>query len=268
MRCLACHPGQRFGSASELAEAVRSVRRSLSRRTSLAPAWLPLAAAALVLLAVGLGIWASLGRKPLEATATAAAQSPAKGDAQGSSSGAAAAPVVRAVRHPDGRELRQDFAINLEAIGGRTDAKGVLHLQENDVLSFRLDSSRDCYVGLCHVDHLGNVVWLFPNGIEQDNLILKDRPRVVPGENKGVIRATVSEGPEYIYLIASTNPWKPRDGQNVIIDGKPFMAAVTDQQRQAFRDQTRGLVLETPKPVAEGEPRVSEQIMHFQVSGR
>ena len=216
LRCLAKDPGQRFASAQELVEAIRRVRQpsggfltGLEQRFGRRGARAALVAAAVLLLATPLALFAVFNRGGAPAS-TSLASTPAT-----PASSTPETTTLVATQHPDGRKLRQDFPINIEVIGGKVDGTGVLNLVADELLSFRIQPSRDCYVAICHVDHAGTIVTLFPSANEPDNLVSKDRPRVVPGEGKGRIRATASEGPEYIYVLASTRWWKVSEGQKL-----------------------------------------------------
>jgi serine/threonine protein kinase len=281
VRCLAKDPSCRFASASELAMALKRLRTQRSWLAGLAsqlrqrPMLGLAAAAALVLVIVPLAFLAlhsieqyrsdrtlASGRVP----DTALVFDPAKGALAISSNNQGQGPWQIEKLHPDGRKLRQDFPVNVEIIGGQMDGQGVLQLVEDDLLSFRIQVSRDCYVTICHLDHLGNICTLFPYSKEPDNLITKDRPRVVPAEGKGRIRATVSEGPEHLYVLASTKPWKPPQGHLARTkEGDEFTAFTSAEERQAFKDVSRGVVLETPEASDDKSPAVTERIIHFHV---
>lgn len=255
MRCLAKAPGQRFSSARELMEGIRQLRPSSGRHRLRAG----LIAAGVVLLATPLVLYAVFGRGSAPQSTIAGTTS------------------LSAARHPDGRELKQDFPINVEIIGGTTDAQGVLNLVEDQMLSFRIEASRDCYVGICTVDQEGTVIWLFPSRNEPDGHFAAGRVRVVPGKGGGNIRAVASTGPEHVYVIASTRPWKPIEGKKVSAGDSEVIAFVTPAEQQAFRDQVRGILeddptrslrLEGAKDEALEAAAVTERIIPFQVKAK
>src|SRR5260370_40862835 len=126
LRCLAADPALRYASAAEAAEALpRSLWKKA--RTPAVRCWLGAVAAAV--LVGGLAAWidSRLGQAQRRA------------------------PAPSAGWHPDGRLLRQDFALNVAVHGGVRRADGVLVLHADDFLRLTLESSRDCSAALFHV---------------------------------------------------------------------------------------------------------------------
>jgi serine/threonine protein kinase len=130
MRCLAKDPAARSTSAAELAQAIRRWQR----RRALVP-WLAGSAAALLVLAAVAWFGPSWF-----------------GPHRDESNPAANVPTDPVPRHPDGRELRRDFALKVEMLNGRRDPRQDSYsLKVGQLISFRLESDRDCHVGIWNV---------------------------------------------------------------------------------------------------------------------
>jgi serine/threonine-protein kinase len=234
LRCLAPDPSGRFASAAELAEAVRRWQR---RRW---PRYLLAAAAALLLVAAaGLG-YRFLPPHPAPTPEAAAKPGPEK-------------PTAMPARLPDGRELRRDFALKVEVLGGELDPDaGVYVLKVGQLLRFRLVAQEDCFVGLWDVT-ADKVIQLFPNGDDPDNRLPKGEPRLVPGAK--TIRAKAPSGVEYVHLVASTRPWRQIPGQRL----GPFDVFANPGEKKRCLEALRDLDLVDP-----GEA-VAEAIVRLQV---
>jgi serine/threonine protein kinase len=158
-----------------------------------------------------------------------------------------------------GRRLRKDFDIKVELAGGQRDLLGRVTLTEGDLVSFRIEVARDAYVGVWSVETGGNVTLLFPNSAEPDHLIRAGEPRAVPGDTGIPIRATVSQGPEYVHVVASTRRWSSAAGERQ----GPYLAFTMPQDRSRWQEQLRGLVLE-PTSLEDGSPSmVAEAIQLY-----
>jgi hypothetical protein len=238
LRCLAADPGQRFASATALAEALG---RCLGARRR---AWRWWAAAAALALAVGtLAAW--VDARFLH--------------------GPAAAPAVSAGWHPDGRLLRRDFALHVALPGGTPRPDGVVVLRADDRLRLTLEASRDCHAAIFWVDAAGRTTCLFPNPEEADNRLEAGRPRrfpAPPAAGKGRTRAiklSPTGGVEYLHVIASTQPWQPPEATR---DG---LFSVFDAAAQGrLRDAIRGLEWVDDAPES-SRPLVTEQVVPFVV---
>jgi hypothetical protein len=235
LRCLAPDPAQRFASAADLAAAVRRLQGRTRRR-------LRIAGAAALLLAVIFGAGYALTRgRPTDTT-------PPTGPPV-----AVRAATAEAERHPEGRELRKDFALKLEALGGVFDPdEGVQVLKVGQLIKFRLEASQDCFVGLWDVTDSA-VVQLFPNDDEPDNRLKAGQPRLVPGEKS--VRARKPSGVEYLHVVASTRPLRPPAGQHR--GGFELFAGPAEKRHvlAALRDME----------VVEPGEAVTEVLLRFQV---
>lgn len=167
--------------------------------------------------------------------------------------------------HPDGHSLRHDFRLEVEPVGGRKDDTGRLNLVENDVLTFRVVAERNCYVGLCYVDSDGMVVRLFPNQKETDHFIKAGTARLIPDPDKATLRATPSNGKEYVYFVASTQRWEPVTGKRV--EGSAFAAFFSKEEKDRIDREfktVRGLNLEfRPQKPDDKPPEVAEAVIPF-----
>jgi hypothetical protein len=229
MRCLARDPSNRFASAAELAAAIRRLQHR-----SRGP-WLLAGAAAVVLLAtaaIGYGVW---GRHAEPAPSVVSK------------------PTAFALHHPDGRDLRRDFAVRVELLGGEFDPEaGVLVLKVGQLLKLRLEAAQDCHVGVWDVTD-SKVIQLFPNDDEPDNKVLAGKPRLIPGEK--AIRAKAPGGVEYIHVVASTHPWRPIPGQRM----GPFDVFARAEDKKRCLEALRDLDIVDP------DQAVTEAIVKLQV---
>lgn len=296
MKALAKDPGQRFGSARELVEALQEVQRrrqwmgNVWQRSRQHPALFALCgvAAAAVLLYVGIEMVAPRMRPDNQLTlaeVTGTPRSPEFRDAktpqnqlfleQGSPPNPAppfpAVPLQMKTEkgvhlHPDGHVLRHDFKVNVEPVGGRMGPNGFLNLIEDEVLTFRVVAERNCYLGVCYVDGDGMVVRLFPNEKETDHFLKAGTPRLIPDPDKATVRATPSTGKEYVYFTASTQHWTPVTGKRV--EGSAFATFFSKEEKDRIQGEfkeVRGLNLEF-KPQKPAE--VSEAVIPFFVEKR
>jgi len=238
-RALQAEPSDRYGTAEELAYALE---RFLARRRQ----WAALGAvAAVVLILVSTAIWRPWNRQPTS------------GPGAGGQTSAQDLPTLQR-KAPNGRPLRDEFALKVDLIGGVVDAEKV-KLTVAQRVSLRIDASRDCYVGVWWVDDKGTITQLFPNQYEEDHHLRAGEPRVLPSDPRYAIRATASQGPEYLHVVASTRPWKLPDGQRI----GPYAVFETPEERAQWEKQVRGLEL-----VEESDGKtglVSEVVLPFQV---
>jgi serine/threonine protein kinase len=252
LRCLAKDPGQRFASATELSDAVRRLRtRKHPWR------WLWAGVAALVLLA------------PLAYLALRSAPTvPSEKES------IVQAPAEPTPRHPDGRPLHRQFPLQVEMLKQVIDPAGTVLLTAGEPVQLRITSGRDCYVGVWYHDDQGNIVQLFPNPHDDDQLLRKDVPRLIPPEGADYrLNPTVSKGPESIHVFASTKHWAPPGPKQRFGAFGGWPPEDTGTLRQMLRglyeeSEPRGISVEPIKKEerAPGErPHASEVVMPFQV---
>jgi hypothetical protein len=226
MRCLEKDPTRRFASAAELMEAIRRCQAAGSlpgggaQTTGTQPPGTPrrpqgrsrllIGAAALVLLATAAGWLYHASRR---------------------ADGGRVAPDVP--RDLDGRALRQDFPFTVEFLGTRKEPTASLHhITEGQLLSFRLESSVNCYVGIWYTNEEGKVTQLFPNDHDLNHLLIAGKPRLIPGENDYVIRAAPAKGPGRMHVLASTERWDPLKGRKA----GPYVVFATPEELEGFRN--------------------------------
>jgi hypothetical protein len=239
LRCLAADPAGRYPHAADVAEALRGSVRKKSR-TPAARWWLGAAAAAVLVGVLAAWIDSRLGqaRRP--------------------------APVPSAGWHPDGRLLRQDFALNVAVRGGVRRPDGILVLRAGDFLRLSLESSRDCSAALFHVSPDGQTECLLPNARERDNRLEAGRPRRFPapgGANPVSLQLTVSAGTEYLIVIASTHPWQLPEA----VTTRDGLFALFGGGEESLRESIRGLEWVEGKAPAKDRPLVTEQVVAFVV---
>jgi hypothetical protein len=237
LRCLAADPAGRYPHAADVAEALRKKVRAPAARW-----WLGAAAAAVLVGVLAAWIDSRLGqaRRP--------------------------APVPSAGWHPDGRLLRQDFALNVRVHGSKPRSDGVFVLRDGDFLRLELESSRDCYAAILHVSFYWDIKYLLPNRRETDMRLEAGRPRPFPAPGNGKeaygLRQSRSAGTEYLHVIASTHPWQPPEA--VAARDGPF-AVFRDGGEESLRESIRGLELVEGKTPAKDRPLVTEQVVAFVV---
>jgi hypothetical protein len=230
-RCLAPDPAARFGSARELADAIRR-HRQVRRRTRLL-----VGAAAALLLATGLAFWAAHNRP-------GGTHEPPAGQAD------------TAPHAPDGRKLRRDFPLKVVLEGGRFDSRRKLHLlDDGQFIAFKVEAARRCYLGIWNVTASGKVIQLFPNEADPDNELPSGEVRAIPGDSGKGLRARASQGREYVHVVAATRPWKAPAARKF----GPFDVFDTQEDKKAFAGFLRELEL---VDVAHG---ISEEVLPFQV---
>jgi hypothetical protein len=198
MRCLAADPGGRFGSAVELARAVRRWQRRRRQR----PWFLGAAAVGLVLAAIvaGKAVWPR-------------------------------APVPEAAGQDVG--LRRDFPLQVELIGVRKDSTGALYrITEGQPLSVEIRSPHTCYAGIWYENDEGKVYQLFPNDYDPDHRIAAGVPRLIPGDKDYQIRAAPANGPGRLRVLASTERWNPLLGRRA----GPYVVFATPEELDGLRN--------------------------------
>lgn len=156
---------------------------------------------------------------------------------------AASAPTAPVRQHPDGWPLRQAFNLSVEPLGGRQqDGLVVLHPRER--IGLRVKAERKCYVALFYRDDQGHTTMLFPNAEDKQQLLeagqVRELPRARDGK-PGIEATEPSKETEYLYLVASTEPWKPPEGNRGA--GSPYVNYETREQRAKLESGLRGLGL-------------------------
>ena len=158
--------------------------------------------------------------------------------------------------HPDGRPLRQDFALDIEVHGGRADSSGVVQLVEGQELAVAVRPERGCYVRVFTMEYDRRVkkqpdrmVMLFPNQSEPDHWWEAGRVRTVPGAPTvgGMpwqrIVTSASHGPEFLLVVATTQDWPADRGRP---DGA-YRSFLTPESVRRLQQRLRGLELEASK---------------------
>ena len=110
------------------------------------------------------------------------------------------------------KKLRTDFGLEVTMIGGQPGKDGTLFLKTDDMVRFRIKVDTEAYVGVWTVEADGTVSQLFPNAVEPDHLFHAGKERVVP---KVGALAVPSHGTDRVWVVASTSPWNPDDGQRL-----------------------------------------------------
>ena len=200
LRAMSAAPAARYASADDMASELERFAAGAGRRKWLIAA--AVGAAGLVLAAVGL--W-----KP-------------------------SARVEPAPREPWGR---RDFAITFAPVGGPAETPARLVFTEGQRVAFQFQADRDCYVGLWHVDKDGQIVQLFPNEFDRDHFVEAGKPRTIPGDLNYAVVAEVSQGPEFLHVVATTAPWKAEAGQQ----RGPYVIFATPEERKQWEEQVRAL---------------------------
>jgi hypothetical protein len=248
LRCLAKHPGHRFASAAELVQAIRTCERRpgwMARHVRLLLA----GTAATFLLFGALVIW-YIANRPADGTDA----DPGRAENKDTSvppkkDGPPVRPTQPAARHPNGRLLRHDFAIQVEVINKALDARGRYQIIEEEKIRFRIQLPHAAYVGVWHYDDEGNVIQLFPNSqLDRTHLVAARQWQEIPSDDRFAFAASTSKRLEYLHVVASTAPWDPPiSGLRGI--GKNDSFLVVDPK--VVDDLTRGLTQVRVEKVAE-----------------
>jgi hypothetical protein len=204
LRCLAKDPDRRYASAADLARAVRGWQR---RRRAVPVAVMAFAAVA------ALAVWLGRPAPPSVGPATASVE-------------------PSAARDPDGRPLRQDFPLKVDMVGAPPGPDGLRHITEGQLLSFRLEPSVNCYVGIWHRDAEGKVTQLFPNEHDPNHLIPGGTTRAIPGDKNYQIVARPEKAPGHVHVLASTTYWSTAAGRKA----GPYVVFATPEELEQFRN--------------------------------
>jgi hypothetical protein len=136
--------------------------------------------------------------------------------------------------------LRREFALKLEVLGGRVDPRTRVHqLRVGDYISFKVEAGQTCYVGIWNVT-AANVVQLFPNDVERENLLRAGQVHTLLGEATRV-RARTAAGLEFLHVLASTRPLRPVDAPT--LRAGPFSVFPSPAASERCRVQLRDLEL-------------------------
>jgi hypothetical protein len=146
------------------------------------------------------------------------------------------------------KDLRQDFVLKVNVLGGQPGDAGVRRLTEEDTVSLQIQVARDAYVGVWTVAADGTAWQLFPNRFEKDHLVRAGQERTVPGPKaRFVAEATKGEEPERLWVVASTTPWESPEGQQ----HGPFLLFKEERERKAFAARMRNIRVESGGALAE-----------------
>lgn len=161
-------------------------------------------------------------------------------------------------------ELRHDFPLTAEIVGGSRSADGVTILKEGEEIGVLVSTTRNAYVGVWWTAPDGAITQLFPNRFEPNHFLAAGSKRLIPGHDDYAIAATPSAGVESIRVIASTTPWKTIPGR---LEG-PYSVYATHADQMRVADLFRGLRLkgrEQGESPSSASPQVSEVVLPFQV---
>ena len=249
--CLMADPLARPASALELKHAIEKLLRP------------PIRPVHRLALGAGLGVAAAAGLVLALSLATRSKTGPEDAAAAGDRSPSIQA-VERVARfvplqtlpasHPDGRPLRQDFAVDVQVHGGSPDAAGIVQLVEGQELALSVRPERSCFVRVFTVEYEERIkrqpdrmVMLFPNQAEPDHRCLAGQIRTVPGEptvagmSRQRIVTSASRGPEFLLLVATTQQWDTGAGQLAGV----YRSFATEDAVRGLQQRLRGLELQT-----------------------
>jgi serine/threonine protein kinase len=268
LKCLEKDPARRYPSAAALSEALaeweaRQGAGSGPVSSQTAPIGHEPRPAArrrrgLLLGAVGilgvagcaLAVWLWTARRPSPDETPASPASPAE-------------PVVSQLELP--KELRHDFGLTVQLVGGREGPNGMRVFREDEPVRFRIDSQRDAYVGIWTIDPDGTVVQLFPNEHESDYLVRAGQSRLVPGNDRYQIEATATPPgkSELLRVVAATWRWEPLKGEKQ----GPFV--ILQGGREQLERHLRSMVIRPKAQSAQRAPdAVAEEALPYQVRPR
>jgi hypothetical protein len=131
-----------------------------------------------------------------------------------------------------------DLQVNVE--GGTPDAVGTRALLEGQKVVFQIHLDQDAYVGIWTIDPDETITQVFPNEFEPNHLLQGGTSQTVPGKDSYRIKATLSRGTEWVWVVASTEPWNEFKGRQ----HGPFLVFENAEERQDAKRQLRGLALE------------------------
>jgi eukaryotic-like serine/threonine-protein kinase len=170
------------------------------------------------------------------------------------------------------KDLRHDFGLKVQLVGGREGPGGLRLFTEDEPVRFRVETERDAYLGIWTVGPDGTVVQLFPNDHDSDHLVRAgtrlvppDKP-LLPGDRRYTIDATATPPgkAELLRVVAATRRWAPLEGEK----HGPFVALRPAEQGR-FERHLRSLVVR-PKadPERAGTDAVAEEVLLYRVLPR
>jgi hypothetical protein len=258
LKCLEKDPARRYASAAALGEALAEweARQGAAGARKAPPGrarrWAGIAAAlavcgAGVLFAFGLRGWLHSTGSPTPTT------SPAQ------------SPPDDLIDRPElPQNMRHDFGLKVELIGGHPDANGMRVFREGDPVRFRIEAERDAYVGIWSIGPDGTVVQVFPNKWDTDDRVRKGQPKAVP---EGSIMDAVATPPrkgELLRVVAATRPWGPLKGP--VAGG---FVVLPPAEKERFERHLRGiLVRPKPTPGQPADDAVAEEALVYRVLPR
>jgi hypothetical protein len=164
------------------------------------------------------------------------------------------------------KDLRHDFVLKVELLGGREDPNGLRVFREDEPVRYHIQAERDAYVGIWTVGSDGTVVQLFPNEYEPENFVQANQPRLVPGNDRYTLDATASPAgkAEVLRVVAATRRWEPLKGE------KPGAFVILPDGGEKLEQHLRSIKIR-PKPApgrAVAEDAVAEEALPYQVLPR
>ncbi len=250
-RCLAKDPQQRFASALELKRAIDGYLQPAPAAAAVSPPrrwpmrWLAAATAAVLAVAAPLGWWLMSG-----------------------ASTAAVSEIAPELLFDAHRELQHDFGLSASIAGAKPGVDGAVTLTAGQQITLNVSTQRDAYIGVWYRSESDGLVRLFPSKFDPDYFVKAGQTRRIPGEDNYAIEATPSAKPETLFVIASTNPWRPVAGSS--IDGYTVFTTADDQAKMARQHRglrNRGLKI-VNKQQAEGDNLFSEVVIPFVVKAK
>jgi hypothetical protein len=267
LKCLEKDPARRYPSANAVVEALRGWESRAAEAPSpvvvKSRGWSRLYGAALVLagllvLAGGSLTWLYLNQTPAPPSPPPIPQPNGSSQDPGGKGGAGEVPVPPPPQPSVPvipKDLRKDFDLQVEMKGGHREPDGIIRLEQEDVVKFRIQVDCDAYVGIWTVNGDGTVLQLFPNKWDRDHLFRANQGRVVPESAR--VRAVPSRGTDRVWVQAATKPWSQPEGQP---DG-PFIV-FKDLREQKAIEKERGLILEEPGI------RLADKVLRYKVAQR
>jgi hypothetical protein len=141
-------------------------------------------------------------------------------------------------------------------------------LDEGQEVAFQIQVEKDAYVGVWTVDAEGAITQVFPNEYERNHRLRARGLRTVPSpdhmpkDQDYVIEAIPSARTEWVWVVASTEPWDELKGRQK----GPFLVFENAQERPEGERQLRGLRV---KLIARrGKVFVAEKVLPYRVSPR
>jgi tRNA A-37 threonylcarbamoyl transferase component Bud32 len=237
---VAVPPGPQSWRAAKAAPPDRAAgHRRRSRQRWAAPAL----AGLLVLVVAGYLAWAYLIRTPPRPPG-------------GGSSGPDDQEPVRPPLPLIPKDIRQDFGLQVEMLGGRRGKDGLIQLVEGEEVKFRIKVDRAAYVGIWTINGDGTVLQLFPNTNDPDHFFRAKQDRTVP--EKALAWAVLSQGIDRVWVQAATERWDPAEGQRA----GPFLIFKTARQQKAAAERVRGIILARPGI------RLADRVLEYTVGPR